>query len=167
MDPSDSPSKQSPRKLRKSYTIAQKLEIVKYALANDRNISKTSRQFNVDRKRVREWYLEWIIVALFSACSFGVFGYLVILLGRYINVYTECRHSMHVSLVLHCYRIAKQQNQHTVGSFRIDFTFCPLTRLSVYFVNIFLYFIKLYTFSSVIWISNQAESLKLVSFNIW
>ena len=58
MDPSDSLSKQSPRKLRKSYTIAQKLEIVKYALANDRNISKTSREFNVDRKRVREWIKE-------------------------------------------------------------------------------------------------------------
>ena len=47
----DSPS----RKIQRSYTVAQKLEVVQWAKRNEGNISKTAIEWGIDRKRVREW----------------------------------------------------------------------------------------------------------------
>ena len=38
-----------------SYTVEFKMLVVDWLRKNDRNVSKTAREFEVDRKRVREW----------------------------------------------------------------------------------------------------------------
>ncbi len=42
------------KKVRKSYSIEKKLEIVRHA-EKANNLHETSRYFNVDRKSIREW----------------------------------------------------------------------------------------------------------------
>ena len=40
---------------RKSYTVAFKIEVINWHMANGGFIKKTAREFEIDRKRVREW----------------------------------------------------------------------------------------------------------------
>ena len=58
----DSPT----RKLQRSYTVAQKLEVIEWAKDNGRNISKTSKEWGIDRKRARERLKDEDIVANFA-----------------------------------------------------------------------------------------------------
>ena len=44
----------TPRK-QDSYTVEFKILVVDWLRKNDRNVSKTAREFEIDRKRVREW----------------------------------------------------------------------------------------------------------------
>ena len=39
----------------RSFTVRYKLEAIDWYNTNGRNIAKTAREFNVDRKRVRDW----------------------------------------------------------------------------------------------------------------
>ncbi|XP_037515802.2 pogo transposable element with KRAB domain [Rhipicephalus sanguineus] len=39
----------------RSYTIAKKIEVVQWHRQAGRNVHETSRHFNIDRKRIREW----------------------------------------------------------------------------------------------------------------
>ena len=39
----------------KQYTVEEKILVVNWHRANGNSVSKTSREFSVDRKRVREW----------------------------------------------------------------------------------------------------------------
>ena len=48
--------------MQRSYTVAQKLEVVQWANENGKNISKTSREWNIDRKRIREWLKEEVLL---------------------------------------------------------------------------------------------------------
>ena len=38
-----------------SYTVQFKVSVVDWHNANGANLSKTSREFEIDRKRIREW----------------------------------------------------------------------------------------------------------------
>jgi len=38
-----------------SYTVEIKIVVVDWLRKNERNVSKTARGFEIDRKRVREW----------------------------------------------------------------------------------------------------------------
>lgn len=38
-----------------SYTISKKIEVVEWHRASGGNVSRTSRPFKIDRKRIREW----------------------------------------------------------------------------------------------------------------
>ena len=42
-----------PRKIRQ-YTVEEKVKVVEWLRRNANNVSKTTREFDVDRKRVRE-----------------------------------------------------------------------------------------------------------------
>ena len=53
----DSPTTPS-RRLRRAYTVKVKLDVVDWYLNNGKNVAKTAREFDVDRKRVREWVKE-------------------------------------------------------------------------------------------------------------
>lgn len=44
---------------RSSYTIEQKVKVVEWHHKNGNNVSKTAREFKVDRKRVREWITKY------------------------------------------------------------------------------------------------------------
>ena len=39
----------------KSYTAEFKIPVVDWLRKNNRNVSKTAREFEIDRKRVQEW----------------------------------------------------------------------------------------------------------------
>ncbi|KAH7955963.1 hypothetical protein HPB52_005290 [Rhipicephalus sanguineus] len=39
----------------RSYTVAKKIEVVQWHRQAGRNVHETSRHFNIDRKRIREW----------------------------------------------------------------------------------------------------------------
>ena len=39
----------------RSYTVTFKLQVIQWHRQNGGNVSETARNFNVDRKRVREW----------------------------------------------------------------------------------------------------------------
>ena len=41
------------KKVKRSFTIDKKLEVIKYAKAN--SIHNASREFGIDRKTIREW----------------------------------------------------------------------------------------------------------------
>lgn len=38
-----------------SYTISRKVEVIDWHRASGKNVSRTSRHFKIDRKRIREW----------------------------------------------------------------------------------------------------------------
>ena len=38
-----------------SYTVTKKLEVIQWLRRNGDNIAATSREFGIDRKRIREW----------------------------------------------------------------------------------------------------------------
>uniref|UniRef100_A0A090XEW7 Insertion element IS150 protein InsJ-like helix-turn-helix domain-containing protein n=1 Tax=Ixodes ricinus TaxID=34613 RepID=A0A090XEW7_IXORI len=38
-----------------SYTVQKKIEVVQWHRLNGKNVHRTSRQFKLDRKRIREW----------------------------------------------------------------------------------------------------------------
>ncbi|EEC19039.1 hypothetical protein IscW_ISCW014223 [Ixodes scapularis] len=38
-----------------SYTVSKKIEVVDWHWASGGNVSRTSRHFNIDRKRIRKW----------------------------------------------------------------------------------------------------------------
>ncbi|CAM1302042.1 Uncharacterised protein r2_g1187 [Pycnogonum litorale] len=39
----------------RSYTVSEKVDVIKWHKSNGENISKTSRELHIDRKRIREW----------------------------------------------------------------------------------------------------------------
>ncbi|KAM7299220.1 hypothetical protein ISCGN_019787 [Ixodes scapularis] len=43
------------RRVRGSYTILKKVNVVEWHRQNGNNVSKTARQFDIDRKRIRDW----------------------------------------------------------------------------------------------------------------
>ena len=44
-----------------SYTVQFKVSVVDWHNANGANLSKTSREFEIDRKRIREWMLQGLV----------------------------------------------------------------------------------------------------------